>query len=147
MTALQATTSGSGEPFGAKGVRRHPFVRLPVVNPEDVHVRYNSARELSFDLGVTTLMEAYMKMRSLFAKDSLTAEEVSTLMVNADYMAKHAVAKLARTCRKRTAGQLLMRLSAVLVAFDYLACTIKLLGDHMDAGSWCPEFVLRFRSD
>ncbi|CDJ35715.1 uncharacterized protein EMH_0100160 [Eimeria mitis] len=143
----QATTSGDGEPFGAKDIRCHPFVRLPAVNLEDVHLRYNGALVLSFDLGVTTPMEAYMKMRSLFAKDSLTAEDVSTLMVNADYLAKYAVAKLARPCRKCTAGHLLMRLSALFMAFDYLVCTIKLLGDHMDAGSWWPAFVQRFRTD
>ncbi|CDJ31859.1 uncharacterized protein EMH_0070410 [Eimeria mitis] len=131
----------------ARDIREHPFVRLPVVNPEDIPRHFSELGSLPCDMLLDSPMDAYMTMRSLFAKPSLTAEDVDTLMVKADILVKYATHKLARPDRRFKACTLFMKLSSLFMIFDQLVCTIELLGDKMDTDRWWPAFVQQFQTD
>ncbi|CDJ54250.1 hypothetical protein, conserved [Eimeria brunetti] len=146
-TAVQATSSGGGEPCNAKDIRRHPFVRLPVVNPSNIQTRFRKDYAFSPKCRTHSPMESYKTMRSLFAKASLTAKDVGTLIMEAELLVNYAKHKLAATCKRSDSSYVAMRLSSLLMIFDHLVCTIELLGDAMDAENWWTEFVQMFTTD
>ncbi|CDI87768.1 hypothetical protein EPH_0055430 [Eimeria praecox] len=143
----RAAGSDDNEAREAGELRLHPFVRLPMVNPEDVRRSFRVQFALSFQYGKASPMETYMTMRSLFAKASLTAQDVETLMLQAEILANYATDKLGRPHSRCTANYLVMKLASLLMVFDHLVCAIELLGEKMNTGSWWPEFVSKFRTD
>ncbi|CDI88031.1 hypothetical protein, conserved [Eimeria praecox] len=145
--AVQATSSRGGEACEAGDTRLHPFVRLPAVNPEDVRRSFRVEFALSYRLGISSPMELYMKMRTLFAKASLAAEDVETLMTEAELLANYAAVKLARPYTSCTTSYLVRKLSSLFMAFDHLVCTIELLGAKMNTSIWWSEFVKKFHTD
>ncbi|CDJ27967.1 uncharacterized protein EMH_0036440 [Eimeria mitis] len=138
--------AGGGGPPEDGDIRLHPFVRLPVINPQHIHRCFRKEFALSFGLWVHDPMKAYTTMRSLFAKASLTAQDVETLMTEAEILANYAVHKLAGPCKDST-SYLLVKLSSLFMVFDYLVCAIELLGEKMDTGNWWNEFAQKFRTD
>ncbi|CDJ31235.1 uncharacterized protein EMH_0065200 [Eimeria mitis] len=78
---------------------------------------------------------------------SLDAHEVEELMNAAELLANYAAHRLAMPCSRCTASYLLVKLSSLLMAFDYLVCAAELLGEKMNTGKWWPEFVQLFRTD
>ncbi|CDJ26954.1 LOW QUALITY PROTEIN: uncharacterized protein EMH_0098980 [Eimeria mitis] len=68
----RATTSGGAEPSWSKDIRQHPFVRLPVVNPENVQSHFTQIRVLPFDKKVDSPMEAYKVISLRYASYHLT---------------------------------------------------------------------------
>ncbi|CDJ59698.1 hypothetical protein, conserved, partial [Eimeria maxima] len=129
-------------------IRLHPFVRLPVVNPKHIRRSFREKFALLPRLGKSIpIMESYTTMRSLFAKELLTAIDVEILMTEAEILANYATSKLSATPKRRTAHYLVVKLSAMVLAFDYLVCTIQLLGDKMNTAKWWPQFVQKFRTE
>ncbi|CDJ53360.1 hypothetical protein, conserved [Eimeria brunetti] len=141
------TSSRGGEPCEAGDISQHPFVRLPVVKAEDIHRSFRPEFALSHDLNVCSPMEIYTTMRSLFAKASLTAEEVETLMKEAELLANYAATKLLREHKRCKANYIIRKLSSLLMVFDYLVCTVELLGDKMNTGAWWTKFTQKFRTE
>ncbi|CDJ53359.1 hypothetical protein EBH_0056410 [Eimeria brunetti] len=146
-TAMRATMGGGGDLCGGVDIRLHPFVRLPVVNPKDIHRRFRKEFVGPTTLRARTPMEAYTAVRRLFAKASLTAEDVEVLMKAAELVANYAMHRLANPCRRRTASHVFIRLSSLFMAFDLLVCTIELLGDAMITSSWWDGFVQMFHTN
>ncbi|CDI77642.1 hypothetical protein, conserved, partial [Eimeria acervulina] len=147
IPALRAPNSDPGEPSKAGDVRLHPFVRLPVVNPRDIHRIFRAEFALSLRFPKPSPMESYTTMRSLFAKASLTPEEIKTLIREAELVACYANDKLTRPLKRRRANYLFVKLSSIFMAFDHLVCTIELLGEKMNTGSWWAQFVQKFHTD
>ncbi|CDJ36289.1 uncharacterized protein EMH_0075710 [Eimeria mitis] len=146
-SAASTTSSESGEPCGAAGIEKHPFVRLPVVNPKDIHRRFRSEFVLSLYYNDVSPMTSYVTMRSLFAKDSLTATEVETLMSEAELLANYAASKLSKPSKRSSASYIVRKMASLFMAFDYLVCTIEILGENMDTASWWEKFVQMFQTD
>ncbi|CDJ32598.1 uncharacterized protein EMH_0076270 [Eimeria mitis] len=94
--AVPATSSGGGEPCEATDISLHPFVRLPAVNPKDVRRSFHAERALAPYFGRSSPMDSYVRMRSLFAKASLTPEEAEALMLEAEKLSSYAIDKLTR---------------------------------------------------
>ncbi|CDJ28848.1 LOW QUALITY PROTEIN: uncharacterized protein EMH_0044530 [Eimeria mitis] len=145
--AVRATSRGGTGQAEAPDLRQHPFFRLPVVNPKDIHRTFRKEYALSMYYGRSTPMESYMTMRNLFAKASLTAEDVELLMTEAELLANYAADRLGRECRRCTANYLVLKLSSLFMAFDYLVCTIEILGSKMNTGTWWKEFTQKFRTE
>ncbi|CDI75089.1 hypothetical protein EPH_0004190 [Eimeria praecox] len=146
-TALRASRSDGWEPCETGSVRLHPFVRLPKVNPKDVYRSFRAQFALSFRYGRASPMRSYMTMRSLFAKASLTGEDVEALMTEAELLASYAANRLSQPQRRGKANYLVTKLSSVFMVLDYLVCTIELLGSKMNTGSWWSQFVQKFHTD
>ncbi|CDI79710.1 hypothetical protein EAH_00045350 [Eimeria acervulina] len=147
IPALRAPNSDPGEPSKGGDVRLHPFVRLPVVNPRDIRRRFRAEFALLLRFPRQSPMESYTTMRSLFAKASLTPEEIQTLIREAELVACYANDKLTRPLKRRRANYLFVKLSSIFMAFDHLVRTIELLGEKMNTGSWWAQFVQRFHTD
>lgn len=145
--AVQATGSDGEGPCEAGELHLHPFVRLPVVNPDDVQRSFRVQFALSFRFSRCSPMRSYTTMRSLFAKTLLTPHDVETLMEEAEQLASYAADKLTRQQGRCTANYLVTKLSSLFMVFDHLVCTIQLLGDKMNTGSWWTEFVRKFHTD
>ncbi|CDJ31796.1 uncharacterized protein EMH_0069820 [Eimeria mitis] len=64
-TAVRGTSSGGREPCMSKDIREHPFVRLPVVNPEDIPRNFRELVFLPCDIQADSPMEAYMVNRNI----------------------------------------------------------------------------------
>ncbi|CDJ36730.1 uncharacterized protein EMH_0094650 [Eimeria mitis] len=89
-------------------------------------------------------MHVYMTMRILFSKASLTAKDVDALLTEAELLVNYAAYRLARPSRRFTGAYLVMKLSSLFMVFDYLVCTIEVVGDKMNTGRWWPAFVQKF---
>ena len=68
-------------------------------------------------------------------------------MTEAEVLASYATVKLGKPYTRRTANYLVRKLSSVLMVFDFLVCTIQLLGDKMNTDKWWPQFVKKFRTE
>ncbi|CDJ59465.1 hypothetical protein EMWEY_00057590, partial [Eimeria maxima] len=92
-------------------IRLHPFVRLPAVNPKHIRRSFRERFALLPRLGKSIpIMESYTTMRSLFAKELLTAIDVEILMTEAEILANYATSKLSATPKRRTAHYLVVKL-------------------------------------
>ncbi|CDJ36636.1 uncharacterized protein EMH_0092450 [Eimeria mitis] len=145
--AARAGSDGSAEPSYPGNIHLHPFVRLPEVNPKDIHGVFRKEFALAPYFGRFSPMDSYMTLRRLFAKASLTAKDIGTLIKEAEILANYATERLASPCSKCTASYLVRKLSSLLMVFDHLVCALELLGDKMDAQSWWAEFVRKFHTD
>ncbi|CDI87846.1 hypothetical protein EPH_0064470 [Eimeria praecox] len=92
-------------------------------------------------------MKSYMRIRSLFAKEWLTAKDADALVMEAEQLVNYASARLGKQQIRCTANYLVAKLSSLFMVFDHLVCIIELLGDKMNTDSWWPEFVQKFRID
>ena len=146
-TPARAASSGGGERCEAGDIRRHPFVRLPLVNPRDIRRRFREQFALSLHFGRSSPMQSYTTMRRLFAKASLTPEDVEMLMTEAELLASYAAVKLSNPLKKRTANYLFVKLSYLFMAFDHLVCAVELLGEKMNTVKWWAQFVKKFDTD
>ncbi|CDJ40143.1 hypothetical protein, conserved [Eimeria tenella] len=127
--------------FSERDISLHPFVRLPVVLPENVHRTFRREYVLGDHVGDTSPMQMYLTMRQLFAKPALNAEDVETLLRTAERLANYAKKKLSKRTRQTAPTYVAKRLASILMALDYLVCTIELLGDKMDTESWWQPLV------
>ncbi|CDJ59466.1 hypothetical protein EMWEY_00057600 [Eimeria maxima] len=146
-TALEAIGSRGDERCDPGDIRLHPFVRLPVVKQEDVRRTFRVEYAVSPEFGRPSPMESFMTMRNLFAKASLTAEEVDRLLLEAETLASYALDRLSRHHNKHTAKYIFVKLSSVFMVFDSLICTIEVLGEKMNASKWWPHFVQNFSTE
>ncbi|CDJ29820.1 uncharacterized protein EMH_0052940 [Eimeria mitis] len=78
---------------------------------------------------------------------SLTTEDVEKLMAEAELLASYAAQKLAVPCSICKAGNVFMKLSSLFMMFDYLVCTIEILGEKMNTGRWWREFAEKFQTE
>ncbi|CDJ58823.1 hypothetical protein EMWEY_00018110 [Eimeria maxima] len=141
---LDAKTTAELAQTPAERVHLHPFVRLPHVLPEDITQVFEGARALSSKVPAGSPMKNFNSMRMLFAKPSLTAQDVKQLMDDCRCLIAYACTKLAGSLRKRNAFYVVRRLATMFMVFDYVVSTIELLGDKMDTKSWWENFVGRF---
>ncbi|CDJ59744.1 hypothetical protein, conserved [Eimeria maxima] len=128
-------------------IRMHPFVRLPVAKGLPPNRRFRAQFALSFSLSIRSPMESFKKMRSLFLKPSLTVDDVEALVGEAEMLANYAKCRLSGSYENCTASYIVMRLSSLLMVFDFLVGTIEIVGEVMNTGSWWAEFAQKFRSD
>ncbi|CDJ51474.1 hypothetical protein EBH_0000760 [Eimeria brunetti] len=133
--------------IGNQDLAAHPFVRLPTVSPQDVRSCFRPEYALTLKLNILSPMDSFMEMRRLFAKPSLTAEEVDMLMFEAESLANYAKDKLTRQFQRRKSSYIFRKLSTLFMVFDNLVCTIHILGDKMLASSWWGEFASKFETD
>ncbi|CDJ48994.1 hypothetical protein, conserved [Eimeria brunetti] len=149
-TSMETTGSSGGK---MEGQRRgpdwnlHPFVRLPMVDPRVVQRLFRPEFALSLNMNIPSPMDSYTTMRRLFAKPSLTARDVETLMLEAENLANYARDKLTRPCVSSKSSYIFRKLSSIFMAFDYLVSTIQLLGEKMLAGLWWNEFASMFQTE
>lgn len=151
----EVLSSDAAEPESQQAKRRrfsrdislHPFVRLPVVLRKDIHRRFRSECVLGNYVGDTSPMQMYVIMRDLFAKPALNAEEVELLLTTAERLANYAKKKLCKSTKTKAPTYVAKKLASMLVALDYLVCTIELLGDKMDAKSWWRPLVQGMNTD
>ncbi|CDJ51476.1 hypothetical protein EBH_0000780 [Eimeria brunetti] len=149
-SSVQIKRSSEGNDQGSmedQGLALHPFVRLPAVDPQDVRRYFRTAYALTLKLNIVSPMHSFMQMRKLFAKPSLTAEEVETLMFEAENLANYAKDKLRSPFSIRKPSYTFRKLSSLFMVFDYLMCTIETLGDKMLASSWWDEFASKFETE
>ncbi|CDJ27968.1 uncharacterized protein EMH_0036450 [Eimeria mitis] len=147
LPAVPGTSSEGGEPCDAGDICLHPFVRLPVVNPENIRRKFRKDFALVPCLGKASPMDSYMILRDLFSKPSLTAVDIDKLLQETEMLANYATTRLARTYGRCTASYLVRKLSTLFMLFDHLVCSIELLGENMDTPSWWPEFVRKFSTE
>ncbi|CDJ51473.1 hypothetical protein EBH_0000750 [Eimeria brunetti] len=133
--------------IGNQDLALHPFVRLPKVNPQDVRSCFRLEYAKTERVSMLSPMESFIQMRRLFAKPSLTADEVETLMFEAECLVSYAKTRLAKPFRRRTSSYLFQKLATLFMFFDYLVCTIETVGDKMLANIWWDEFASSFNTD
>lgn len=119
----------------------HPYVRLPVVDPKNVRRSFRREFALSMCVRETSPMKLYTAMRDLFLKPALNAEDVEELLSTAERLASYARIKLAWTHMRPAPFHLARKMASIIVALDYLVCTVELLGEKMDAKNWWDLFV------
>ncbi|CDJ51475.1 hypothetical protein EBH_0000770 [Eimeria brunetti] len=149
-TSAQRKRSSEGNNQGCmenQDLVLHPFVRLPAVNPQDVRRYFRPVYALTLKLNIVSPMRSFMEMRKLFAKPSLTAEEVDTLMLEAENLANYAKDKLVGPTTSGKPSYIFRKLSPLFMVFDCLMCTIETLGDKMLASSWWDEFASKFETE
>ncbi|CDJ59973.1 hypothetical protein EMWEY_00059520 [Eimeria maxima] len=88
-----------------------------------------------------------MAMRAVFAKPSLTAEDVELLMGEAEMLINYAIHSLGKTNVKQTPSYVFMKLSSLFMLFDNMVRTIKVVGKKMKTGTWWNNFAERFRTN
>ncbi|CDJ36306.1 uncharacterized protein EMH_0046580 [Eimeria mitis] len=124
--------------------RLHPFVRLPQELPKEITKTFDGVGALSSKVHPLSPMQNYVSMRRLFAKSSLTADDVEQLMHDCKDLIAYACRYLSGPINRTNAYYLARRLAAVFMVFDYLVSTIELLPDKMNAWSWWSQFAERF---
>ncbi|CDJ64003.1 hypothetical protein, conserved [Eimeria necatrix] len=138
-------TAGTGELPKSRTETRdmlmHPYWRLPVVDPKNVRRSFRREFALSMYVRETTPMKLYTAMRGLFLKPALDAEDVEELISTAERLASYARIKLAWKHMRPAPFHLARKIASIIVALDYLVCTVELLGEKMDAKNWWDLFV------
>ncbi|CDI81649.1 hypothetical protein EAH_00062480 [Eimeria acervulina] len=143
----RGTSSEDGEMCEVRDIDQHPFVRLPVVDRRNICTRFCVQRALFIDLNVLGPMDSYMTLRSLFAKASLTAEDVDALMNSAERLVNYAVFKLKQQCERTTSSYVAKKLASLFMVFDALVSVTELLGESMNIRLWWRKFVDMFPTD
>ncbi|CDJ28847.1 uncharacterized protein EMH_0044520 [Eimeria mitis] len=115
--AVRATSRGRTGQAEEPDLRQHPFVRLPVVNPEDIHKSFRVEIALTPNLNISSPMDSYVMMRSLFGQSSLTAEEVDTLIKESELLTDYRLPEIARMQKTEDSNKLINKLSSALAIY------------------------------
>ncbi|CDI85375.1 hypothetical protein, conserved [Eimeria praecox] len=142
--AVASTSIPSSAP---EKVYSHPYVKLPVVNPEDVRRTFRRNIAFSSVLFERFSLNIYVRMRALFAKPSLKASQVDALLSQCEYLVNYALHRLTAAPTKLLPFFVSRKLAELFFMFDYVVCTIELLQEKMDTGSWWEEFVSNFYTE
>ena len=125
----------------------HPYVRLPVVNPNDIPRSFRTNIAFSALLFEGFSLNIYVPMRELFAKPSLNSAELESLLRLSEYLVNHALHRLRTPPTRPGAFHVSRRLAELFFMFDYVVCTIELLQEKMETSSWWELFVASFRTE
>ncbi|CDI74207.1 hypothetical protein, conserved, partial [Eimeria praecox] len=126
---------------------RHPFVRLPKMEPTNIKITFEGANAFfgSFEKG--TPMKNFVSMRSIFAKPSVTLRDAMQLMDDCSCLVAYVYQKLRHPYAKKNPFYVTRKLASLLMVLDYLVSTIEVLGDKMDAQSWWPQLTENIQID
>ncbi|CDJ64002.1 hypothetical protein, conserved [Eimeria necatrix] len=144
--AVERTVADAGS-HAAWDISLHPYVRLPVAQLQDAGGGFRRKFSLTKHPIERSPLPIYEAMRTLFAKAVLTPEESDLLLLQAERLVSYANTKLAMSSRLKSPYFIVRKLASLFVAFDYLVCTIEVLGDQMDTGSWWEPFAQSFDTD
>ncbi|CDI83029.1 hypothetical protein, conserved [Eimeria acervulina] len=125
----------------------HPFVRLPLVSPNDIPRSFRTEIAFSTNVFERSSLRILLQMRRLLAKQSLNSWEVEALLRQCEYLVNHAVHKMTAPLSKQGAFFVARRLGTLLFMFDYVVCTIMLLQEKMETEKWWDMFVSKFKTD
>ncbi|CDJ50346.1 hypothetical protein, conserved [Eimeria brunetti] len=125
----------------------HPFVRLPEIPQDAVPRAFASEVAFAGKLLQNSPMPIYITMRELFLKQSLNAEEAGCLLYNCELLINYGIHRLTTPLGRTTPFLVCRRLAALFMMFDYVVCTVQLIGAKMRTELWWSRFVKSFKMD
>ncbi|KAL8426956.1 hypothetical protein Efla_004509 [Eimeria flavescens] len=119
----------------------HPYLRLPVVNPELIprDFRPNACADPKYLWG--SIAGPLRDMRELFLQPSLTPQQIERLLRSAESIAFIAIRKLMRGFPMTFPGDTLSKMAMMFLVFDALVSARMVLGDRMGLGDWWRDYA------
>ncbi|CDJ68435.1 hypothetical protein, conserved [Eimeria necatrix] len=134
----------AGQVKGPSDITNHPFVRLPVLEPNIFIRRFQSESLFSRMWTNVSTWSHFLTLRRLFAKSILNQEDTDTLVRTVEGLVDVIWTQMQNRTMPIRPSLAVAALGHAFLAFDYIVCTVQLLGDAMQVPLWWGKFISAF---
>ncbi|CDJ43106.1 hypothetical protein, conserved [Eimeria tenella] len=134
----------AGQVKGPSDITNHPFARLPVLGPNILVRKFQPEGLFSRMWTNVSMWTHYLTLHRLFAKSVLNQEDADTLIRTVEALVDATWIQMQYRTMPIRPSLAVAALGQAFLAFDYIVCTVQLLGDAMQLPLWWEKFIGAF---